>query len=32
MSLAFSILLEGVLDRDGFVHEILSVHGLDSGV
>ena len=32
MTLALSVLLEGVLDGDGFVHEELAVHGLDRGV
>jgi hypothetical protein len=32
MTLALSILFEGVLDRDWLVHEELRVHGFDSRV
>lgn len=32
MALAFSILLEGVLDGDGLVHEELAVHSFDCRV
>lgn len=29
MAFAFAVLFEGVLDVDGFVHQVLAVHGLD---
>jgi hypothetical protein len=32
VALALAVLFEGVLDRDGLVHEELAVHGLDRGV
>jgi hypothetical protein len=32
VTLALSVLFEGVLDRDGLVHEELTVHGLDGRI
>jgi len=32
VTLALSVLFEGVLDRDGLVHEELPIHGLDSRI